>query len=66
VLARRRDAAAFAGGLAPGADYVTLRRPVFALGTPVLYGCLLMLASCVLYRAKSGAFDRLASHAAGD
>lgn len=32
------------------ATIATLLRPVFALGTPVLYGCLLMLAGCVLYR----------------
>lgn len=35
------------------ADFVReLLRPVLMLGTPVLYGCLLMLAGCVVYRAE--------------
>lgn len=33
-------------------------RPLFSLGTPVLYGCLLSLAGCLLYRLEA---DRLPS-----
>lgn len=29
-------------------------RPVFAFGTPVLYGCLLTLVGCLVYRVESG------------
>jgi len=29
-------------------------RPVFVFGTPVLYGCLLTLAGCLVYRVESG------------
>lgn len=34
--------------------------PVFRLGTPVLYGSLLMLLGCVLYRVESGSTTRTA------
>jgi hypothetical protein len=35
-----------------------LLRPVMTVGTPVLYGCLLMLAGCVVYRVEAGAFGK--------
>ena len=42
--------------LGPGAsDAITgTLKPVLTVGTPVLYGCLLILAGCVVYRFESG------------
>jgi len=44
---------------AGSADFLReLLRPVMTVGTPVLYGCLLMLAGCVMYRVDVGTLPR--------